>query len=325
MKKIKIGIIGYGNLGRGVEEAVKHCEDIELVAVFTRRDKDSVKTKGAKVESLDNLANYKDEIDICVLCGGSATDILTQAPKIAEMFNTVDSFDTHAKVPEYFATMDSIAKKSGKLSMISTGWDPGLFSVMRVLFESVLPKGGNYTFWGKGISQGHSDAIRRIEGVLDAKQYTIPKEDVIKSLKDGEKIEITATSSHIRECFVVVDEKADKAKIEQSIKTMPNYFEGYETIVHFISQEELDKNHNRLPHGGKVIRYGATSEQNNEVVEFSLNLDSNPEFTASVNIACVRALYKMAQEGKTGAYTILDVPVGYFSPKSSEELRAHYL
>ncbi|EFM38246.1 diaminopimelate dehydrogenase [[Eubacterium] yurii subsp. margaretiae ATCC 43715] len=325
MKKIKIGIIGYGNLGRGVEEAVKHSEDMELVAVFTRRDKDSVKTGGAKVESLDKLANYKDEIDICVLCGGSATDILTQAPKIAETFNTVDSFDTHAKVPEYFATMDGIAKKSGKLSMISTGWDPGLFSIMRVLFESILPKGDNYTFWGKGISQGHSDAIRRIDGVLDAKQYTIPKEDVINSLKNGEKIEITATSSHIRECFVVVDEKADKSKIEQSIKTMPNYFEGYETIVHFISQEELDKNHNRLPHGGKAIRYGATSEQNNEVIEFSLNLDSNPEFTASVNIACVRALYKMIQDGKTGACTILDVPVGYFSPKSSEELRAHYL
>ena len=325
MKKIKIGIIGYGNLGRGVEEAVRHSQDIELVAVFTRRDKDSVKTNGEKVESLDNLANYKDDIDVCVLCGGSATDILTQAPEIAKMFNTVDSFDTHAKVPQYFATIDEIAKKSGKLSMISTGWDPGLFSIMRVLFESVLPQGENYTFWGKGISQGHSDAIRRIDGVIDAKQYTVPKEDVIKSLKDGEKIEISATSSHIRECFVVADENADKSVIEQSIKTMPNYFEGYETIVHFISQEELNKNHCGLPHGGRVIRYGATSEQNNEVMELSLNLDSNPEFTASVNIACVRALYKMIQEGKTGACTILDVPVGYFSPKSIEELRAHYL
>ena len=325
MKKIKIGIIGYGNLGRGVEEAVRHSQDIELVAVFTRRDKDSVKTNGAKVESLDNLANYKDDIDVCVLCGGSATDILTQAPEIAKMFNTVDSFDTHAKVPQYFATIDEIAKKSGKLSMISTGWDPGLFSIMRVLSESILPQGENYTFWGRGISQGHSDAIRRLDGVADAKQYTVPKEDVIQKLKNGEKIQIKAETSHIRQCYVVSKEGYDKEKIEQEIKQMPNYFLGYETIVNFISQEELNKNHNNLPHGGKVIRYGSTSEKNKEIIEFSLNLDSNPEFTASVNIACVRALYKMIQDGKKGACTILDVPVGYFSAKTPEELRAHYL
>ena len=325
MQKIKIGIIGYGNLGKGVEEAVKHNDDIQLVAVFTRRNPNEVKTLGAKVDTMENLKNYVDDIDICVLCGGSATDILVQAPEIVKLFNTVDSFDTHAKIPEYFNSIDKIAKENGKLAMISTGWDPGIFSIMRVLSESILPQGENYTFWGRGISQGHSDAIRRLDGVADAKQYTVPKEDVIQKLKNGEKIQIKAETSHIRQCYVVSKEGYDKEKIEQEIKQMPNYFLGYETIVNFISQEELNKNHNNLPHGGKVIRYGSTSEKNKEIIEFSLNLDSNPEFTASVNIACVRALYKMIQDGKKGACTILDVPVGYFSAKTPEELRAHYL
>lgn len=325
MQKIRVAIVGYGNLGKGVEEAIKHNEDIEIIAVFTRRNPSDIKTLGAKVDKIKNLKNYREKIDVCILCGGSAKDITVQAPEIATMFNTVDSFDTHAKVPEYFDIMDKIAKDNKKLSMISTGWDPGVFSIMRVFFESILPKGKNYTFWGKGISQGHSDAIRRINGVLDAKQYTIPIENIIQDLKDGKDIKITPTNSHIRECFVVVEENADKQKIEKEIKQMPNYFENYCTIVSFVSQEELDKNHNRLPHGGKVIRYGSTSNINNEVIEFSLNLDSNPEFTASVNIACVRALYKMFKEGKTGACTILDVPVGYFSTKSSKQLRANYL
>lgn len=325
MQKIKIGIIGYGNLGKGVEEAVKYNDDIQLVAVFTRRNPNEVKTLGAKVDTMENLKNYVDKIDICVLCGGSATDILVQAPEIVQLFNTVDSFDTHAKVPEYFESIDKIAKENGKLAMISTGWDPGIFSIMRVLSESILPQGENYTFWGRGISQGHSDAIRRLDGVADAKQYTVPKEDVIQKLKNGEKIQIKSETSHIRQCYVVAKEGYDKEKIEQEIKQMPNYFLGYETIVNFISQEELNKNHNALPHGGKVIRYGSTSEKNKEIIEFSLNLDSNPEFTASVNIACVRALYKMIQDGKKGACTILDAPVGYFSAKTPEELRAHYL
>ena len=325
MQKIKIGIIGYGNLGKGVEEAVKYNDDIQLVAVFTRRNPNEVKTLGAKVDTMENLKNYVDKIDICVLCGGSATDILVQAPEIVQLFNTVDSFDTHAKVPEYFESIDKIAKENGKLAMISTGWDPGIFSIMRVLSESILPQGENYTFWGRGISQGHSDAIRRLDGVADAKQYTVPKEDVIQKLKNGEKIQIKSETSHIRQCYVVAKEGYDKEKIEQEIKQMPNYFLGYETIVNFISQEELNKNHNALSHGGKVIRYGSTSKKNKEIIEFSLNLDSNPEFTASVNIACVRALYKMIQDGKKGACTILDAPVGYFSAKTPEELRAHYL
>ena len=325
MQKIKIGIIGYGNLGKGVEEAVKYNDDIQLVAVFTRRNPNEVKTLGAKVDTMENLKNYVDKIDICVLCGGSATDILVQAPEIVQLFNTVDSFDTHAKVPEYFESIDKIAKENGKLAMISTVWDPGIFSIMRVLSESILPQGENYTFWGRGISQGHSDAIRRLDGVADAKQYTVPKEDVIQKLKNGEKIQIKSETSHIRQCYVVAKEGYDKEKIEQEIKQMPNYFLGYETIVNFISQEELNKNHNALPHGGKVIRYGSTSKKNKEIIEFSLNLDSNPEFTASVNIACVRALYKMIQDGKKGACTILDAPVGYFSAKTPEELREHYL
>lgn len=325
MGKIKVAIIGYGNLGKGVEQAIKYNDDIELVAVFTRRNVDSVKTLGAKVEQMSNLDTYKDKIDICILCGGSATDIMVQAPEIAGKFHTVDSFDTHAKVPEYFEMMDKKAKSGSKLSMISTGWDPGLFSIMRVLFESSLTKGDNYTFWGKGISQGHSDAIRRIDGVLDAKQYTIPIDSVIQDLKDGKKPIIKAETSHLRECFVVADENANKDEIENQIKTMPNYFDKYQTTVHFISQEELNKNHSKLPHGGKVIRYGQTNQANNHIMEFSLNLDSNPEFTASVNIACVRALYKLVKDGKTGACTIFDVPVGYFSKKSPEELRAHYL
>lgn len=325
MEKIKVAIIGYGNLGKGVEQAIKYNDDIELIAVFTRRNPDSVKTLGAKVENMSNLDNYKDKIDICVLCGGSATDIMVQGPEIAGKFHTIDSFDTHAKVPEYFSIMDEKAKKGSKLSMISTGWDPGLFSIMRVLFESSLPNGENYTFWGKGISQGHSDAIRRIDGVLDAKQYTVPIDEIIQDLKDGKKPIIKPETSHIRQCFVVVDKNANKEDIENKIKTMPNYFDKYKTIVNFVSQEELDKNHSGLPHGGKVIRYGNTSDVNSDIIEFSLNLDSNPEFTASVNIACIRALYKLVKYGKTGACTIFDIPVGYFSKKSPEELRAHYL
>lgn len=325
MEKIKLAIIGYGNLGKGVEQAIKYNDDMELVAVFTRRDISDVKTMGAKVKHISSLDNYKDKIDICVMCGGSATDILVQGPEIAGRFHTIDSFDTHLKIPQYFEIMDKKAKQGSKLSMISTGWDPGLFSIMRVLFEAMLPKGQNYTFWGKGISQGHSDAIRKIEGVIDAKQYTIPIEKVIQDLKDGKVSDIKPETSHIRECFVVVKEGIDKNKIEEQIKTMENYFDNYETIVHFVSQEELNKNHKKLPHGGRVIRYGKTSGENSELLEFSLELDSNPEFTASINIACIRALYKMIQDNKVGACTVFDVPLGYFSSRSNSQLRLKYL
>lgn len=325
MEKIKLAIIGYGNLGKGVEQAIKYNDDMELVAVFTRRDISDVKTMGAKVKHISSLDNYKDKIDICVMCGGSATDILVQGPEIAGRFHTIDSFDTHLKIPQYFEIMDKKAKQGSKLSMISTGWDPGLFSIMRVLFEAMLPKGQNYTFWGKGISQGHSDAIRKIEGVIDAKQYTIPIEKVIQDLKDGKVSDIKPETSHIRECFVVVKEGIDKNKIEKQIKTMENYFDKYETIVHFVSQEELNKNHKKLPHGGRVIRYGKTSGENSELLEFSLELDSNPEFTASINIACIRALYKMIQDNKVGACTVFDVPLGYFSSRSNSQLRLKYL
>ena len=320
MEIIKIGIVGYGNLGKGVEKAVNLNSDMELVGVFTRRDKTSVKCN-SPVYNITELENFKDKIDICILCGGSATDLLEQGPEIAKNFNTVDSFDTHAKIPDYFAEMDKVAKNGGKLSLISTGWDPGLFSINRLLAQAILPKGETYTFWGKGVSQGHSDAIRHIDGVKKAVQYTIPVEEVINRIKKGEKLDLTTRDKHIRECYVVVEENADKSKIEFEIKNMPNYFVDYNTYVHFITEEELDNEHNGMPHGGSVIHVGETSRDTNQVYEFKLDLDSNPEFTSSVNVAYARAVYRLAKEGKVGAVTVFDIPVSYLSILSKEEQR----
>ena len=326
---IKIGLMGYGNLSRGVESAIKQNDDLELVAVFTRRDPKSVKikTEGVGVYNADEIENFKDKIDVLVLGGGSATDLPEQTPKYASMFNVVDSFDTHARIPEHFENVDKAAKAGGKVGIISIGWDPGLFSLLRMVSNSVLPEGNNYTFWGKGVSQGHSDAIRRIDGVVDARQYTIPIEEAVESVRNGENPTFTARQQHKRECFVVADEGADKARIEKEIKEMPNYFDAYDTTVHFISKEELDKNHSALPHGGFVIRSGKTGfdKENNHIVEFNLKLDSNPEFTGSVIAAYARAAYKLNKEGISGGKTIFDVPVSYLSSMSGEELRKSLL
>lgn len=324
---IRIGISGYGNLGRGVELAVRQNPDMELAAVFTRRDPSSLKilTEGVPVYSLSDAAAHKDEIDVLIICGGSANDLPTQTPELAKYFNVVDSFDTHAKVPQHFANVDAAARESGHTAIISVGWDPGLFSLARVISDSVLPEGATYTFWGRGVSQGHSDAIRRIEGVADARQYTVPVPEALAKVRAGETPEFTARQMHTRECFVVAKEGADKARIENEIKTMPNYFEPYDTTIHFISQEELDRDHKGIPHGGSVIRTGKTAGGMNHVVEFSLKLDSNPEFTSSVLAAFARAIYRFNSEGNTGCKTIFDVPPAYLSPKSAEELRAHML
>ena len=291
---IRIGISGYGNLGRGVELAVRQNPDMELAAVFTRRDPSSLKilTEGVPVYSLSDAAAHKDEIDVLIICGGSANDLPTQTPELAKYFNVVDSFDTHAKVPQHFANVDAAARESGHTAIISVGWDPGLFSLARVISDSVLPEGATYTFWGRGVSQGHSDAIRRIEGVADARQYTVPVPEALAKVRAGETPEFTARQMHTRECFVVAKEGADKARIENEIKTMPNYFEPYDTTIHFISQEELDRDHKGIPHGGSVIRTGKTAGGMNHVVEFSLKLDSNPEFTSSVLAAFARAIYR---------------------------------
>jgi diaminopimelate dehydrogenase len=326
---IRIGIYGYGNLGRGVESAIKQNPDMTLAAVFTRRDPASLKiqTEGVPVLHVDDAPSMVEKIDVMVLCGGSATDLPTQTPAIASLFNCVDSFDTHAKIPQHFANVDAAAKESGKVAMISVGWDPGLFSLMRAYTGAVLPKGKDYTFWGKGVSQGHSDAIRRIEGVVDARQYTVPVDEALSAVRSGSAPELTTRQKHTRECFVVAAEGADKARIENEIKTMPNYFADYDTTVNFITLEELRRDHNGIPHGGFVIRSGKTGfeEQSNNIIEFSLKLDSNPEFTSSVIVAYARAIYRLSIEGAAGAKTVLDIPPAYLSPLSNEELRASLL
>ncbi len=326
---IRIGILGYGNLGRGVECAVKHNPDMELKAVFTRRAPESVKilTEGAEVYHVDEAVKRKDEIDVLILCGGSATDLPVQTPEYAQYFNVVDSFDTHAKIPEHFAAVDAAAKKGGKVAMISVGWDPGMFSLNRLYANAILPGGKDYTFWGKGVSQGHSDAVRRIAGVVDARQYTIPVEKALEAVRNGENPELSTREKHTREVFVVAEEGADKARIEEEIKTMPNYFDEYDTTVHFISEEEMKKDHAGLPHGGFVIRTGKTGweDEHSHVIEYSLKLDSNPEFTSSVICAYARAAYRMSKEGQTGCKTVFDVAPAYLSSQTAEELRAHML
>lgn len=320
-QKIRVGIVGYGNLGKGVELALKQNPDFELVAIFTRR----TPAPDSGLTSIEKILDYKGKIDLMFMCGGSATDLPVQVPEIAAHFNTIDSFDTHAKIPEYFEKVNAVAKKAGTLSMISSGWDPGLFSLNRVLSSAVLPEGHTYTFWGKGVSQGHSDAIRRIEGVADAKQYTVPVPAALESVRKGENKEFTTREKHRRVCYVVAKDGADKARIEKEIVTMPNYFADYDTEVHFISQEELDRDHAGLPHGGFVIRNGVSAKGTKQKVEFSLELGSNPEFTSSVLVCCGRAIARMAKNGATGAVTILDIPVGMLSPLSAEELRRDYL
>ncbi|WP_432629747.1 diaminopimelate dehydrogenase [Brotaphodocola sp.] len=326
---IRIGIFGYGNLGKGIECAIKHNPDLELKAVFTRRNPDSVKilTEGVKVCSAEDAPKWKDEIDVMILCGGSATDLPVQTPKLAEYFNVVDSFDTHARIPEHFAAVDEAAKKSGHVGMISVGWDPGMFSLNRLYANCILPGGHDYTFWGKGVSQGHSDAIRRIAGVKDARQYTIPVESALEAVRSGKNPELTTREKHTRECFVVAEEGADLKKIEEEIVTMPNYFADYDTTVHFISEEELQRDHAGIPHGGFVIRTGSTgwNDENKHVIEYSLKLDSNPEFTSSVLVAYARATYRMNKEGQTGCKTVFDVAPAYLSVQDGAELRKHML
>ena len=322
--KIRIAIAGYGNLGKGVECAVKQNSDMELYGVFTRRAPETVKTlTGINVYHMDDILNHKDNIDAVIICGGSATDLPVQTPTLAEHFNVIDSFDTHAKIPEHFANVDTAAKKGGNVAMISVGWDPGMFSLNRLYAQAILPEGKDYTFWGKGVSQGHSDAIRRIEGVIDARQYTIPVESAVESVRRGENPELSIRQKHTRECFVVADENADKEKIENEIKTMPNYFADYDTTVHFITMEEMKRDHSGIPHGGVVIRSGKTgiNSENTHIVEYSLKLDSNPEFTASVIVAYARAAYRMSKEGMTGCKTVFDVAPVYLSAQPAEELR----
>ncbi len=329
MSKIRIGIVGYGNLGKGTELAIRQTPDTELASIFTRRDPSSLEalTEGVPVYSINNILEHKDDVDVLILCGGSATDLPVQGPELAENFNTIDSFDTHAKIPEYFAKVDAAAKKGGNVSIISVGWDPGMFSVNRLYGTCILPEGENYTFWGKGVSQGHSDAIRRIDGVVDARQYTIPVEKAVEAVRSGSNPQLTTRQKHTRECFVVAKESADKAKIEAEIKNMPDYFADYDTTVHFISEEELQRDHSGLPHGGFVIRSGKTgiNKETSHVVEYSLKLGSNPEFTSSILVAYARAAVKLSREGAIGAKTVFDIAPAYLSPKSAEELRAEML
>ena len=326
--KIRIGIMGYGNLGKGVECAVRQNDDCELVGVFTRRDPSTVKTlTGVKVFSTDELIAKKDDIDVLVICGGSATDLPEQTKEYAKYFNVIDSFDTHARIPEHFANVDAAAKEGGHIAMISVGWDPGMFSLNRLYANAILRDGSDYTFWGKGVSQGHSDAIRRIKGVKNAKQYTVPVESALESVRNCENPELTTRQKHTRECFVVAEEGADKAWIENEIKTMPNYFADYDTTVHFITEEELERDHAGIPHGGFVLRTGKTglNGEHNHVIEYSLKLDSNPEFTSCVLVAYARAAYRMHKEGMTGCKTVFDVAPAYLSHLSGEELRSHLL
>ena len=326
---IKIGILGYGNLGRGIECAIRQNPDMELAAVFTRRNPEqvSILTETAKVCSVSEVEQWKGKIDVLILCGGSATDLPVQTPEYAKYFNVVDSFDTHARIPEHFANVDAAAKANGNIGVISCGWDPGMFSLNRLYANVVLPEGKDYTFWGKGVSQGHSDAIRRSEGVKNAKQYTIPVQEALDSVRAAENPDLTTRQKHTRECFVVLEEGADAARIEKEIKEMPNYFADYDTTVHFISEEELLTNHSGIPHGGFVLRSGVTgwNKENKHLIEYSLKLDSNPEFTSSVIVACARAAYRMAAEGQTGCKTMFDIAPAYLSPKSGEELRASML
>ena len=328
MSKIRIGIVGYGNIGRGVEQAIKRNEDRELAAVFTRRDPASVKvaTEGAKVVHMDDMLSMKGDVDVMVLCGGSATDLPVMGPEIAANFNTIDSFDTHAKIPEYFANVDKAAKEGNNISIISVGWDPGMFSLNRLYAESILVQGSTYTFWGKGVSQGHSDAIRRIPGVKNAIQYTVPVDEAVAQVRSGSEPKLTTRDKHTRECYVVAQEGANKAEIENAIKTMPNYFDEYNTTVHFISEEELKRDHSKMPHGGFVIRTGETGEEGNKhVIEYSLKLDSNPEFTASVLIAYARAAYRLNQKGENGARSVFDIAPALLSMKTPEQLRKEIL
>ena len=326
---IRIGIFGYGNLGRGVESAITQNEDMELVAVFTRRAPDKLKlhSAGVPVVSASDVGAWRDKIDVMIICGGSATDLPTQTPAIASLFNCIDSFDTHAKIPEHYARVDEAARESGKVALISCGWDPGMFSLMRLYFEAALPEGSSYTFWGKGVSQGHSDAVRRIPGVLDARQYTIPVDSALDAVRLGIAPELTTRQKHTRECFVVAEEGADLSRIENEIKTMPNYFADYDTTVHFISAEELKRDHSGIPHGGFVIRSGKSGSlrENTHVAEFSLKLDSNPEFTSSVLVAFARAVARLGAEGMRGARTVFDIPPSYLSKRSAEELRRDLL
>ena len=323
---IRIGIYGYGNLGRGVELALKQNPDMTAVGVFTRREPKSVKTQtGIPVYAASELENMRGEIDVLILCGGSSTDLPQQTPQMAKLFNVVDSFDTHAKIPEHLKAVDEAASAAKKTAIISAGWDPGMFSLARLYGGAILPGGSDYTFWGKGVSQGHSDAIRRIDGVSDAKQYTIPQEGALERVRKGENPCLSTREKHLRECFVVAKEGADKARIEHEIKTMPNYFADYDTIVHFISQEELNEKHAGLPHGGVVIRSGETGSGNKHVVEYSLKLDSNAEFTASVLVACARACYRLQKENACGAKTLFDIPPIYLSAKTREEAIANLL
>lgn len=323
-QKIKLGIVGYGNLGKGAELAIQQNKDMELVAVFTRRDPNSVKSN-VKVAHIDAIESYKDKIDVLLLCGGSATDLPEQVLQFSQHFHTVDSYDNHGNIPKYFASVNESAKKHRTLSLISTGWDPGLFSLARLLGECVLPEGETYTFWGKGLSQGHSDAIRRVDGVKNGVQYTIPKEEAMEKVRAGVLPELSTADKHYRICYVVPEEGADKNAIEKAIKTMPNYFEPYETTVHFITEEELNKNHTAMPHGGKVIRSGNSGNKAKQILEFGLALESNPEFTASVLVAYARAVYSLAKEGKTGAITVFDIPLGCLSSDTPENLRKRLL
>ena len=320
---IKIGILGYGNLGKGTEIAVTNSKDMELVAIFTRRKPEDLKTiTNVPVINIKEIEHWKDKIDVMILCGGSATDLPEQGPKFAEMFNVIDSFDTHAKIPEYFKSVDESAKKGNNIAIISVGWDPGLFSLNRLYAETILPQGNTYTFWGNGVSQGHSDAIRRIAGVKNAVQYTIPIEEAINRVRNGENPKLEVREKHLRECFVVLEDGVDSEKIEKEIKEMPNYFAEYDTIVHFISEEELKKNHSKMPHGGFVIRSGNTGINNEtkQIIEYSLKLESNPEFTSSVLLAYARAAYRLSKAGESGARTVFDIPPVMLSPKTREEL-----
>ncbi len=322
---IRIGILGYGNLGRGVECAVRQNPDMELKAVFTRRDPQNVEilTDSARVCGISRVKEWKDRIDVLILCGGSATDLPQQTPEYAKMFHVVDSFDTHARISEHFANVDASAKEAGKVAVISAGWDPGMFSLNRMYASAILPEGRDYTFWGRGVSQGHSDAIRRVLGVKDGKQYTIPVESALEAVRNGENPELTARQKHTRECFVVLEDGADAAKVEEEIRTMPDYFSDYDTTVHFISQEELKRDHSEIPHGGFVLRSGVTGweKEHSHLIEYRLKLDSNPEFTSSIIAAYARAAYRLAMEGQSGCKTVFDIAPAYLSPKSGEELR----
>ncbi|MFD0959835.1 diaminopimelate dehydrogenase [Paenibacillus chungangensis] len=323
-EQIRIGIVGYGNLGRGVELAIRQNPDMKLDAVFTRRDPSTIPSE-AKVYPIEDAEKFKNDIDVMILCGGSATDLPEQGPQFASMFNIVDSFDTHAKIPEYFEDVDRVAREHGHVGVISTGWDPGLFSMNRLLAEAILPEGNEYTFWGKGVSQGHSDAIRRVKGVKYGVQYTIPSEAAVNRVRAGENPELSTREKHIRSCYVVAEEGADLAALEQEIVSMPNYFADYDTTVEFISEEEMKKNHSSMPHGGMVLRSGKTGENTTQIIEFGLKLESNPQFTASVLVAYARAAHRLSREGQAGAKTVFDIPLGHLSPKSAYDLRKELL